>query len=677
MSIKGQPNRLAAEAVSLSGREIDRSKPIVFRLNGREIRGFAGDTVLSAAIASGIVQAGWRREQPLALDDRFAPPVIARDSIKTRKLALPMDRMPATAGLDLVSVGTRRRNPSEVSAFFGALLGGKPPSLEHEFGGTVDLSAPWSDAPIAERIETDIAIVGGGIAGMRAAIAAASTGETVVLIERRQILGGDARFFGSIDEEQAPASVIDDLNGKLAALKGITILLRADATGIFGRDIHVHQVVEGDKLPTGRVVIVAAKRIVLATGSIERLPVFPGNRLPRVTRAVSAFNLGDRFGVWVGTKALFNTASGYAYRVAVEAQKAGLAVERIADTRPLPQSRFIDFSKAYGVPLSFGVTPRTVSPGRRGEIDVILSATTHRDEAQDLPFTTEQLVVCGGWQPALRLWHMAGGRSRWVATANRMEPLGKVEGVEVVGAAAGWRSSTACLESAAAGVAILLGRRPESFEDRLIDPVFETPDDPTPIAPAESGTGIAYLDAGQSLAERSAGGKPKGIRGWFSRPESAERFLAQSRALTVGDIAAAVQLGAIAPADAGTIAQERCVPAGEIAPIAEVHPAGPLATPLDAPPWPAYLAGRFGVEPKVWRLEAKDKRTFETGCLVFTDADKTDPLTAAGVVLNTEREGATALIGGDRKTGDALFVRDLSGAVGVALAEPPKPALAA
>lgn len=676
MSIKGQPNRLGAEAASFSGREIDRSKPLVFRLNGREIRGFAGDTVLSAAIASGIVQAGWRREQPLALDDRFAPPVIARDSLKTRKLALPMDRIPATAGQDLVSVGARRRNPSEVSAFFGALLGGKPPSLEHEFGGTVDLSAPWSDNAVAERIETDMAIVGGGIAGMRAAIAAASTGETVVLIERRQILGGDARFFGSIDEEQAPASIIDDLHGKLTGLKGITVLLRADATGIFGRDIHVHQVVKGDKAPTGRLLVVAAKRIVLATGSIERLPVFPGNRLPRVSRAVSAFNLADRFGVWIGTKALFNTASGYAYRVAVEAQKAGLSVERIADTRPLPQSRFIDFSKAYGVPLSFGVTPRTVAPGRRGALDVVLSATIHRDEAQDMPFTTEQLVVCGGWQPALRLWHMAGGRSRWVASTNRMEPLGKLEGVEVVGAAAGWRSSTACLESAAAGVAILLGRRPESFEDKLIDPAFETPDDPTPIA-AAGGDGIAYLDAGQSLAERPASGKPKGIRGWFSRPEGAERFLAQSRALTVGDIAAAVQLGAIAPADAGTIAQERCVPAGDIAPIADVLPGSPLATPLDAPPWPAYLAGRFGAEPKIWRLEAKDKRTFETGCLVFTDADKTDPLAAAGVVLNTEREGATALVGGERKAGDALFVRDLSGAVGVTLADPPAPGLAA
>jgi sarcosine oxidase subunit alpha len=671
--IKGQPNRLPDAAASLAGREIDRSKPLAFRLNGREIRGFAGDTVLSATIATGITQAGWRGEQPLALDDRFAPPVAPRDHARDRKAALPMDRLPAAAGLDLVSVGTRRRNPSEVRAFIASLFGGTAHSLEHEFGGAVDISAPWHDASPEERIETDVAVVGGGVAGLRAAIAAGSTGESVVLVERRQSLGGDARFIGSIDEEEAPATVIESLMDRVAALKEVTILLSTEAIGINGRDIRAHQVVAGDK-PTGRVITIAAKRVVLAPGSFERLPIFPGNRVPGVTRAVAAFNLADRFGVWIGKTALFNTASGFAYRLAVEAQKAGLGIARIADTRLLPQSRFIDFSKAYGVPLSLGVAPRSASPSRGGELDVRLTEESHRAEPHELPFMTGQFVVCGGWQPELSLWHMAGGQSRWVPTANRMEPLGKVEGIEIVGAAAGWRSTTACLASAAAAVATLLGRRPEPVEDKLIDPAFETPDDPTPIASGSGANGIAYLDAGLSLAERPASSsRPKGLRGLFSKPDAAGQFLAQARALTVGDIAAAVQLGAVAAADAGTIAQERCVVAGDIVQIKEVPPApGPLATPLDAAPYPSWLEGRFSGGPKVWRLESADKRTFETGCLVFTNSDKTDPLAAIGVVLRPERDGAAALIGGVRHGGDALVVRDLSGPVNVKLVEPPK-----
>ena len=50
-----QPNRLAAtESHKFAGTEIDRSKPLSFRLNGRVIDGFAGDTVLSAVLAAGI-----------------------------------------------------------------------------------------------------------------------------------------------------------------------------------------------------------------------------------------------------------------------------------------------------------------------------------------------------------------------------------------------------------------------------------------------------------------------------------------------------------------------------------------------------------------------------------------------------------------------------------------------
>ena len=369
--------------------------------------------MLSATLASGITQAGWRREQPLALDDRFAPPVAPRDAAKDRKAALPMDRMPATAGLDLVSVGTRRRNPSEVSAFFARLFGGTAHSLEHEFGGAVDISAPWHDVAPEERIETDIAIVGGGVAGMRAAIAAASTGETVVLLERRQALGGDARFFGSIDEEEAPGAIIDGLAEKLTPLKGVTVLLRTEAIGVYGREIRAHQVVAGDK-PTGRVITIAAKRIVLAHGSFERLPIFPGNRAPGVTRAVAAFNLADRFGVWIGHKALFNTASGFAYRLAVEAQKAGLAVERIADTRMLPQSRFIDFSKAYGVPLSYGVSPHAVVPGPpRARGSPHRSPPDRRAEGADLHHR------------AVRRLRRLAARARPLAHGRRTEPLGR------------------------------------------------------------------------------------------------------------------------------------------------------------------------------------------------------------------------------------------------------------
>ena len=36
-------------------------------------------------------------------------------------------------------------------------------------------------------------------------------------------------------------------------------------------------------------------------------------------------------------------------------------------------------------------------------------ALTQGPDAARQPFETEQLLVSGGWQPDLTLWHMAGG----------------------------------------------------------------------------------------------------------------------------------------------------------------------------------------------------------------------------------------------------------------------------
>ena len=52
--MRPQHNRLpAGTARGFGGSAIDRSHPLQFRLDGRLISGFAGDTVLSAALACG------------------------------------------------------------------------------------------------------------------------------------------------------------------------------------------------------------------------------------------------------------------------------------------------------------------------------------------------------------------------------------------------------------------------------------------------------------------------------------------------------------------------------------------------------------------------------------------------------------------------------------------------
>ncbi|WP_152658646.1 hypothetical protein [Devosia chinhatensis] len=51
--------------------------------------------------------------------------------------------------------------------------------------------------------------------------------------------------------------------------------------------------------------------------------------------------------------------------------------------------------------------------------------------------SADALIVCGGWQPDLSLWHMAGGSSLWQSLRQRLEPVGNIDGIALAGSAAG------------------------------------------------------------------------------------------------------------------------------------------------------------------------------------------------------------------------------------------------
>ena len=96
--------RLPADtAHGFGGLAIDRNAPIRFRLDGRTITAFKGDTVLSAVLAAGLDTVGTFGDWPIGLTPDFAPYVALRDGTR-----LPMDRLLATEGLSLTTVGRRR-----------------------------------------------------------------------------------------------------------------------------------------------------------------------------------------------------------------------------------------------------------------------------------------------------------------------------------------------------------------------------------------------------------------------------------------------------------------------------------------------------------------------------------------------------------------------------------------
>lgn len=662
--MKRQPNRLATgKEHRFHGRSIDRKAPIRFRLDGQTVDAFAGDTVLSALLAAGIDSVGQHRKSAVALDERMAPAVVPMAHRADPAHALPMDRLPALEGLDLLTLGNNDHRPhaAGLADHIAALFAGPRKSLDLDL--TRGLARPWHDLPPDRRIQADLVVVGAGISGLAAARKAADMGERVVVVERRPFIGGDIGYFGTMGEEEKPEKTIERLAAALSRQDKASIMLLTEAFAWFDGGIRVHQVLVHDRRASGHVIDIVAPRVVLATGAIERLPVFGGNRLPGVVGSVAAYHRAHHYGIWRGSKAAFSTGVSAAYRLLMQASDAGIAVARVTDTRIQPESRFIEFSKAYGITLAPGIKIDFVRPV--GQAVAVHSGLSFAGPERELPaLEVDSLVVSGGFQPDLELWHGRGGQSAWDERLGRLEPQGEIEGVALAGSAAGWTTTGACLMSGTAAAAHLLGRDTEAVSETWVDPIYETPDAPASIGlPSDQ---IAYLGGGPHLLPSPTLSPPVPKALFGHQVDEAGLSLAEAGTpLAVDELAGAVQSGLIGAHLAGAIASERNVGQINLADAAR----GFVPTASEAVGMPVYLAGRFGDHAQRWTLASDDKRSFEPGCLIHINSDASDPAEAVGTVIGTSGDGAIlALIGhAPLAAGQRLVVRDLSGAVPVHL----------
>jgi sarcosine oxidase subunit alpha len=637
-------NRLGVAAGHLlSGTNIDRQRPIHFRLNGRPVSSFAGDSVLSALMGAGYASYGRLDQHPVALAPEL--PLHVRNGKRSNDQPIPARQLPALDGMDLVTVPA----PATRGGWLGRLTG----------RGRLDLGLDSVDEAVLERLPVaseqacDVCIVGGGIAGLSAALTAARAGRSVVLCERDLAVGGVAILFGRIEGEDLPERVVEGLRAELAKHPSVTVLTGADVVAV---GVGYARAVRASDAGGAELVPIRSKATLLAVGASERLPIFSGNRLPGVVSSTSAFLLAHQFGVWPGRSAVLATTVNPAYRLAMLAADAGIAMRRIYDRRPKVESRFVEFCKAYGITISGGTVPTGATRTGTGlALDFAVSFDDYvRPEPQIL---TDRLIVAGGWQPDLQLWHAAGGRSHWHAQSGTMLPHDGPAGLSLIGSAAGYRSTAAVLASADAAIAGILEQKPRPIIEQEIEPRYETPDGELPIAQTRPSRGApTYLSSDSSLVSL-----PMRRRQFWRRSKPIAWTLSdESRRLSFNDIVAGISLGVLPPDAAGAVAAERT--SGHM--TLEVYPRQPIAA-ADAarlPETPDYLAGRFGPAPVRWIVSCGEDRRLDPGCLVYVNSDQANPRYAIGVIIapgSTPGE-AIALIGKiNAQPGEGATVRDL------------------
>lgn len=629
---------------------IVRDRPLRFRLDGFWIEGFEGDSILSALLAAGIDCAGMHNKMPLALGPEFAP--YLRNRSEPQGDLFPMHLCPAKNGMDLTTIGAPSRPLSNALRRIGRRL---PTSLGVDF----DHAHNQVPEPYAHGDNTyepaDVLVIGGGISGLTAAIAAAEAGGKTILIERRFCLGGDAHLFGNRDGEPPVQELVGDLITRAHSCAGLDIRLGHEAVHTANHRVQVVSVSTKAGRPAAVRHEVAAKKVVFATGCADRLPVLPGNRLPGVVGLATAFHLAAAYAIWPGETALVAGGVNSIYRLAVLAQEAGKQVTRILDIRLDPHSRFLDFSKAFGIPQVAATRLAHIGRGDRGSLEAqTMLFWKHSPELGDAALRADRIVVSDGWRPRLTLWGQAGGDMVWTGRGGDAVVKRGPKEVALVGSAAGYLTNAGCMASAKVGLAALDGARPHPIVEDLLSVDFESAD--AKISPPIAGgpSGSAYLSGGWVFATAP---EPKlekrGLiaKAWLATEPEDDLF----GRLDAAALDALVIAGRVAEVDYNAIAQERLTATTRLC-SATTEGQSDTAAEFGVAD---YLVGRFGPNAVRQALTSEDGRHFAAGMLIYADTERSDPGEAVGVILAASETGGAALIAAAQANpGTGVVVRD-------------------
>ena len=167
---------------------------------------------------------------------------------------------------------------------------------------------------------TDVCIIGGGPAGMSAALAAAEHGLRVILLESRPWLGG---YFDYRTAEFVKGSALfqraRELAEKIAQTSNIRTFTHTAVVGAYNNNLITafQKGTENDHFDE-RYIEIRAQSVVVATGCIERPLLFENNERPGVMQIGSAHRLARTYGLLPGEQAVFSVGHDLGLEAALD-----------------------------------------------------------------------------------------------------------------------------------------------------------------------------------------------------------------------------------------------------------------------------------------------------------------------------------------------------------------------
>ena len=243
----------------------------------------------------------------------------------------------------------------------------------------------------------DVLIIGAGLSGLKA-LHKYSKNKKVMIIDDQPKAGG---FIGELNQE-IPGKLINCLKQK-----NVTHLQRTTAIGLYDQNYVVAVERRTDHLNskidknTARIRTwhIRAKEIVLATGAMQRVLVFPNNDRPGIMLSHAAATYLNKYRVGTFNNAIVFTVDDFGYEDALRINKSGTKVKAIVDVRQKVSKSLEQKIKKANIELILGSKVIDTKADFQGCLNTVLikSDTGTKELDADL------LAISGGWTPTVHL----------------------------------------------------------------------------------------------------------------------------------------------------------------------------------------------------------------------------------------------------------------------------------